>query len=282
VAPEGDAAERDPIRIEAEVLELGDEGGANRRLRLRAAGWPGFDPGQFVMLSPGVLASAPRSDPLLPRPMAVYRERSEPGGAVLEILFKRHGRGTALLADARPGQRVRLVGPLGRPFAPPPSGERAVLVAGGTGIASVYELAARRLRDTGSGAPEPLVLLGARSADDLMGEADFSALGAPLRIATEDGSRGTRGLVTDLLEAALADGVPSSVYACGPTAMMRRAAEIAARRGRACAVSLENPMACGFGVCLGCAAPLRSGGFALVCRDGPVLDAADVAWEALA
>jgi dihydroorotate dehydrogenase electron transfer subunit len=157
-----------------------------------------------------------------------------------------------------------------------------VLVAGGTGIASVYELAARRLRDTGSGAPEPLVLLGARSADDLMGEADFSALGAPLRIATEDGSRGTRGLVTDLLEAALADGVPSSVYACGPTAMMRRAAEIAARRGRACAVSLENPMACGFGVCLGCAAPLRSGGFALVCRDGPVLDAADVAWEALA
>jgi len=271
---------RDPIRTEACVLELSDEGGANRRLRLRAMGWPGFDPGQFVMLSPGALASAPRSDPLLPRPMAVYREQPEPSGAVIEILFKRHGRGTALLADSRPGQRVRLVGPLGRPFAPPPPGERAVLVAGGTGIASVFELAGRALRDEATAAP--LVLLGARSADDLMGEADFEALGAPLRIATEDGSRGTRGLVTDLLEEALADDVPSRVYACGPTPMMRRAAEIAALRGRACAVSLENPMACGFGVCLGCAAPLRDGGFALVCRDGPVLDAADVAWEGLA
>ena len=280
--PDGVASRRDPIRIEAPVLELSDEGGANRRLRLRASGWPGFDPGQFVMLSPGALASAPRSDPLLPRPMAVYRERPEPGGAVLEILFKRHGRGTALLADARPGERVRLVGPLGRAFAPPPPGERAVLVAGGTGIASVYELAARTLDRAASGSPRPLVLLGARSAGDLMGEPDFAALGAPLRIATEDGSRGTRGLVTDLLEAALSDGAPSRVYACGPTAMMRRAAEIAARRGCTCSVSLENPMACGFGVCLGCAAPLRGGGFALVCRDGPVLDATDVAWEGLA
>jgi dihydroorotate dehydrogenase electron transfer subunit len=276
------ASRRDPIRIEALVLELSDEGGANRRLRLRASGWPGFDPGQFVMLSPGALASAPRSDPLLPRPMAVYRERREPGGAVLEILFKRHGRGTALLADARPGERVRLVGPLGRAFAPPPPGDRAVLVAGGTGIASVYELAARTLDGAAPGGPAPLVLLGARSASDLMGEPDFAALGAPLRIATEDGSRGTRGLVTELLEAALSDGVPSRVYACGPTAMMRRAAEIAACSGCTCSVSLENPMACGFGVCLGCAVPLRGGGFALVCRDGPVLDATDVAWEGLA
>jgi dihydroorotate dehydrogenase electron transfer subunit len=123
------------------------------------------------------------------------------------------------------------------------------------------------------------VLLGARAAADLMAEADFAALPGPLRIATEDGSRGERGLVTDLLERELAIAARPRVYACGPTAMMRRSAEIARAAGAPCSVSLENPMACGFGVCLGCATPLVGGGFALVCRDGPVFDAEQVDWE---
>jgi len=148
-------------------------------------------------------------------------------------------------------------------------------VAGGTGIASVYELAARLAR---RGPGDARVLLGARSAADLMGAADVAALGVGVEIATEDGSLGTRGLVTELLEAALARDSSAHVYACGPTAMMRRCAEICAARGAACSVSLENPMACGFGVCLGCAAPLRDGAFALVCRDGPVFDADRVDW----
>jgi dihydroorotate dehydrogenase electron transfer subunit len=231
-----------------------------------------------VMLSPGPRTAARRSDPLLPRPMAVYRERRGDGGVQLEILFKRHGRGTALLAESLPGQRIELVGPLGRPLRAPAPGERPLLVAGGTGIASVYEFAARL---AGSGAA-PEVLLGARSAADLMGEEDFAGLGLALRIATEDGSRGTRGLVTELLEASLAADAAARVYACGPTPMMRRAAEIAAARGCPCVVSLENPMACGFGVCLGCATPLRAGGFALVCRDGPAFDASAIDWEGLA
>jgi dihydroorotate dehydrogenase electron transfer subunit len=88
--------------------------------------------------------------------------------------------------------------------------------------------------------------------------------------------------VTALLEAALRERPEARVYACGPTPMMRAAADLAAAAGSACWVSLENPMACGFGVCLGCAAPLREGGFALVCRDGPVLGAERVAWEGLA
>jgi len=267
-----------PIRVAAKVVALRDEGGANRRLTLHVEGWPGFEPGQFVMLSPGPLGEVTRSDPLLPRPMAVYRQERADGGARVEILFKRHGRGTALLAGCLPGQRVRLLGPLGRPFPAPVEGERAVLVAGGTGIASILELASR-LAARGRAVQ---VLLGARSASDLMGEADFEALGIPLEIATEDGSRGRRALVTELLEAALLDPAPARVYACGPTPMMRRAAEIAAAHGRRCVVSLENPMACGFGVCLGCAAPLRRGGFALVCRDGPVFDAAEIDWEGLA
>ena len=265
-----------PIRTLATVVENRAEGGANRRLRLQVDAWRSFGPGQFVMLSPGPRTEVARSDPLLPRPMAVYRTAPGDVGALVEILYKVCGRGTRLLADTLPGQHVGLVGPLGRSFELPAAGERALLVAGGTGIASVYELAARALATT-----EVSVLLGARTRDDLMGVEDFEALGVDLRLATEDGSAGERGLVTDLLEAQLADGGPARVYACGPTPMMRRCAEIAAERGRPCVVSLENNMACGFGVCLGCAAPLAAGGFALVCRDGPMFDAEQVAWEGL-
>jgi dihydroorotate dehydrogenase electron transfer subunit len=261
-----------PLRIDAEVSVNACEGGVNHRLRLRVPGWPGFEPGQFVMLSPGALGAAPRTDPLLPRPMAVYRG----SGDEVEILYKRAGRGTALLADARPGERVRLVGPLGRPFPAPLPGERALLVGGGTGVASLYELARRLLPAT-----EMAILLGARSAGDLMGRADFEAIGGRVRVATEDGSAGERGLVTDLLESELARGGAARVYACGPTAMMRRCADLAAAGGAAACASLENHMACGFGVCLGCAVPVSGGGFALVCRDGPVFSTGDVVWEGL-
>jgi len=262
-----------PLRVDAVVRENRCEGGANHRLRVEVAGWPGASPGHFVMLSPGARGAAPRFDPLLPRPMAVYRTHA---GATpeVEVLYKVTGRGTQLLAETRVGDAVRMVGPLGTPFALPEPGHRALLVGGGTGIASLYELAAQA-RARGP----VVVLLGARSAGDLMGRDDFEALGVDLRIATEDGSEGHTGRVTELLEAALAE--PSDgdvVYACGPTPMMRRAAEIAAARGRSCRVSLENRMACGFGVCLGCAVPRADGTIALVCRDGPVFEAGGVGW----
>jgi dihydroorotate dehydrogenase electron transfer subunit len=261
-----------PLRVDAVVRGNAAEGGAGFRLALEVAGggWTAWEPGQFVMLSPGAIGAAPRHDPLLPRPMAIYRERE----GALEILYKVSGRGTQLLAEARPGARVRMVGPLGTPFALPEPGATAILVGGGTGIASLYELAAQA-RTRGPVA----VLLGARRASDLLGAGDFAALGVDLRVATEDGSRGERGLVTALLERALdaASGSPV-VYACGPTPMMRRCAEIAAARGVACVVSLENRMACGFGVCLGCAVPRADGTIALVCRDGPIFDAAAVGW----
>jgi dihydroorotate dehydrogenase electron transfer subunit len=261
-----------PVRVDAPVLANDALRGTSLRLRLEVgAGWPESEPGQFVMLSPGPLPAAPRFDPLLPRPMAVFRR----DGARLEVLYKVTGRGTALLAAARSGDRVRVVGPLGRGFAPPDPGRRALLVGGGTGIASLFDLAARA-RARGPVA----ALLGARSAPDLMAEDDFRALGVELRLATEDGSAGRRGLVTDLLADALAEA-PAHVYVCGPTPMMRKAAELAERAGAACTASLENRMACGFGVCLGCAVPRRQGGYALVCRDGPVLPAEALRWDGL-
>jgi dihydroorotate dehydrogenase electron transfer subunit len=258
------------------VVENRAEGGENRRLVLRVPGWPGFAPGQFAMLSPGALSEARRTDPLLPRPMAIYR--ADPDGERVEILYKVTGRGTALLAETLPGQRLGWVGPLGRCFGGPAPGERSLLVAGGTGIASVYELA-RRVAGAGGAVR---VLLGARRAEDLMGVDDFEALagvGVVLQVATEDGSRGRAGLVTELLEASLAEPGAARVFACGPTPMMRRCAELAAAARAPCVASLENHMACGFGVCLGCAAPLAAGGFALVCRDGPMFDARAVDWE---
>jgi dihydroorotate dehydrogenase electron transfer subunit len=273
-----------PIRAAAEVVRNVSEGPSSWRLILRVPGWPGFRPGQFAMLSAGAQQAARRTDPLLPRPMAVYRADAGGGWSDVEILYKRVGRGTALLAAALPGQLVAIVGPLGKAFPPPRPDERVTIVAGGTGIASVYELAARL-----AGTHPVEVLFGARTAGDLMAIEDFEALEIPLRVATEDGSAGVRGVVTDLLESAL-DGptegadLPGSgrrVYVCGPTAMMRRCAEIASRREVSCIAALETTMACGFGVCLGCATPLQKGGYALVCRDGPAFDAASIDWERL-
>jgi len=271
-----------PVRADAEVLENRAEGGANHRLLLSVPGWPGAEPGQFVMLSAGARTAVERSDPLPPRPMAVFRghEPAAAGGAGrVEVLYKATGRGTRLIAETLPGQRLRVVGPLGRPFPAVEVGGRAILVGGGTGVASLYELAVRAARL----APVS-VLLGARSLTDLMGADDFAALGVDLGITTEDGSGGRRGRVTDALQPLLESsrgGPTPTLYACGPTAMMRACASLAAACGARCLVSLENVMACGFGVCLGCAVPRSGAGFALVCREGPVFDSRDVRWETL-
>jgi len=275
-AAAGERAAR-PLRSRG-VVRANRAHGGYWRLALHVPGWTRFQPGQFVMLSPGAELAVPRTDPLLPRPMAVYQApAAEPGGCDVEVLFKVTGRGTALLAAAREGDELAVVGPLGCGFPLPSPGVRALLVGGGTGIASLYELAVRA-----SVTGDVRVLLGARSAHELAIARDFAALPLRLRLATEDGSRGRRGLVTELLADELSSREPALVYACGPTPMMRRAGELAAAAGQGCLVSLENPMACGFGVCLGCAAPLRDGGFGLVCRDGPVFEASRVAWESLA
>jgi dihydroorotate dehydrogenase electron transfer subunit len=270
------------------------------------------------MLGAGAEGGAVRRDPLLPRPMAVYRELGAPagdGGAaaggsaerVIEILYRVVGRGTALIADLREGDHVPLVGPLGRGFdtvdsracawATPkdaagevsraaaripaerasPSSAPAILVGGGSGIASLYEWA-RALLAAGR---TVVVMLGARTREDLLGWSDFAALDVELIATTEDGSEGTQGLVTAPLAERLRVAPGATVYAVGPTPMMRACAQLASANGVACFVSLENPMACGFGVCLGCAAPRSAGGFALVCRTGPVFDASEIDWAGL-
>ena len=222
--------------------------------------WPGQRPGQFAMLQ---LDPTRRSlDPLLPRPMAIFRSEAER----VEFRHKVVGRGTALLAALAPDAPLGIVGPLGNGF-PDRSGP-SVLVGGGTGIASLYELA----RDT----PGCRVLLGGRTGADILALEDFRGLPVELELASEDGSVGHRGRVTELLRA----GPGEAVYACGPIPMMAAAHELARKHGARCWVSLENQMACGFGVCLGCAVR-RESGFAYVCSDGPVFDADQIQWETL-
>jgi dihydroorotate dehydrogenase electron transfer subunit len=268
-------AESRAIRGTARVVINHNEGGANWRLRLACEGWPGAAPGQFVMLSPGFETGAPRFDPLLPRPMAVFC--SSVSESCFEVRYKIAGRGTRLLASAREGDPIACVGPLGKGFPIPAIAGEAVLVGGGTGIASLYELA----RLLGQQRPTR-VLLGARTRHDLMAETEFRELsGVELDLATEDGSAGQRGLVTELLAAGLGDAGVAAVYACGPARMMAKASELCAHNAIPCFVSLENHMACGFGVCLGCAVPRGEGGFALVCRDGPVFPGGEVAWAEL-
>jgi len=277
-------SENAPIRGRARVLaNVAD--GSGRRLLLAMPGWPGAIPGQFLMIGAGAEAGVPRRDPLLPRPMAVFRdlEPDPADGAVagerqFELLYRVVGRGTTLLAETLPGQSISVVGPLGRGFPIEADAGLAILVGGGSGIASLYELARALIA---KGRPV-LVILGARSKPDLLARDDFAALDLELLCTTEDGSDGIHGRVTDPLAARLADldRVPT-VFAVGPTPMMEACAELAARHSAACFVSLENPMACGFGVCLGCAAPRANGGFSLVCRDGPVFDAREIDWEGL-
>ena len=230
------------------------------RLLLEVPDWPGHRPGQFAML--GLDPERRHRDPLLPRPMAMYRIFE----GKLEFRFKPVGRGTVLLGQLPKGAQVSLLGPLGNGFATPSAGDW--LVGGGTGIASLYELA----RDAPRGVR---VCLGGRTRGDVLGLADFEKLGVELRIATDDGSAGYRGFVTDVV----APKSGETVYACGPDAMMRRAHALARAAGARCLVSLENNMACGFGVCLGCAVKTTAG-FRYVCTHGPVFESSALGWEA--
>ena len=224
-------------------------------------------PGQFVMVRAGETL-----DPLLRRPFSIHKVTAE---GTLAILFKVIGKGTRLLATAPPGSSLDVIGPLGQGFIADPAGPHC-LIGGGMGIAPLYFLAHHLLTAAGNHANPP-VLLGAQTQAELLLLAqEFTELGYPVLTATDDGSLGHQGFVTDLLDALLT-GV-SQVYVCGPMPMMRTVAAKCRNAGVACQVSLESHMACGLGACLGCTFPARGGGYRHVCKDGPVFPAEEVLW----
>ncbi|MCA9618584.1 MAG: hypothetical protein KC731_06175 [Myxococcales bacterium] len=233
------------------------------------------EPGHFAMLRGAAWGKAP----LLPRPMSLLT-----GGARPSVLIKVVGEGTRLMAEASPGSLFSILAPLGRPWRLPEPNEIPVLVAGGVGVAPLIHLAERLAalghRPAGD-RPAVRALYGGRRDADLPLSDQLEAVGR-LEVTTEDGSRGTQGRVTVLLERLLAEhaGTPLRVYCCGPHGMMAAVAALAAAAGVACEASLEAPMGCGYGVCLGCAVARPGGGYLYTCVDGPCVSAADVDWSA--
>jgi len=227
--------------------------------------------GQFAMVRGATWGEAP----LLPRPMSLLT-----GGSRPSILIKVVGEGTGRMAHASSGEPFELLAPLGVPWTACPAGQTPVLVAGGVGVAPLVFLA-RALEQRGVSSPRPIALYGGRTQGDLPLHEELGT-STDLRFATEDGSRGTRGRVTVLLEATLAELTaarrPAKVYTCGPDRMMAAVALICSERRVACEVSLETPMACGYGVCLGCPVRRTAGGFLYACTEGPCVDATTIAW----
>ena len=190
------------------------------------------------------------------------------------------GSGSLALADLREGELAQCLGPLGRPFTAPPEGHEALLVAGGYGIAPFYLFSQELLRD----GRRACVFYGGRTAGDLQLRELFERLAVTLVPATEDGSLGHAGRVTAPLEAHLdASQGPSTLYACGPEAMLHAVARVAARRGLRAQVSLDPWMGCGVGTCLGCVVWIQRAGearpkYRCACTEGPVFDASTVVW----
>ncbi len=229
-------------------------------------------PGQFVQVDVrGDGAVARTADPLLRRPLSLCT--IDAAGGRISLIYRVVGRGTALLARARPGDRLSLLGPLGRSF-PEPSrrpDQPLLLVGGGLGIPPLAGAAAWARR----AGRQPVALLGARRAADLAGVTEVRAAGGAVVTATEDGSAGRRGLVTDILSARLSADM--EVWACGPNPMLAAVADLCRRAGAECWLCVERPMACGFGVCIGCAiSRAAGGGYLKACVDGPVFAAAEV------
>jgi dihydroorotate dehydrogenase electron transfer subunit len=259
-------------------------------------------PGQFAMVR--LLG---RSDVLLRRPMSIYDVkpgkvappfRAAPAGlkpgstrpdrslAIIQLLYKIVGRGTRLMAALKPGEKVGLLAPLGHGFFAEEYLERAreteevLHVAGGIGIAALVLPA----RDVARAGIRQRLFFGGRTKDDLVGLDEFKPLVTAMVLATENGSRGHRGYVTQPLEAFLERnrGKKFLMMVCGPWAMLDASVKLARKFGHPCLLSMENRMGCGVGVCLGCCIRVDGtghGAYQRVCTEGPVFWSDKVVWE---
>ncbi len=225
-------------------------------------------PGQFVMIKPSDI-----SIPLLRRPFSVHglviKDEEILG---IELLYKVVGQSTKAMSEMKAGDDMDVLGPLGNSFPCLEQAKRVFLVAGGVGVAALYYLASYLGKYQGV---TQTLFLGGSSSSDILCEKEFQSLGIKVHVSTEDASVGEAGLVTSVVEKSLKAGErPDIIYACGPQAMMKAVGAIAGAYDIPCQVSLESAMACGFGVCLGCAVKRAAdeGGYFHVCADGPVFD----------
>ena len=208
----------------------------------------------------------------LRRPISIC----EVEGDSLRILFDVRGEGTRAMAQLREGDSLDVMGPLGNGFTLLDPQKKAVVVGGGIGVPPMLQTAKHY-------AGNATAILGFRDAGKIVLTQDFEKYGVRVMLATDDGSAGHHGLVTDLLRQRLEEEKPDIVYACGPKVMLKFVAQMCAQYGVRCEVSLEERMACGVGACLGCATPIRredgSVTYLHVCKDGPVFDAERVVFD---
>ncbi len=260
------------MQIEKAIVRIHERvAGDYRELVLDAPATAGAArPGQFVHLR------VPRLDgSVLRRPFSIYRARD----ARLSILYKSVGRGTRAMESIAVGDTVDMIGPLGNGFPLEGIGENPALVAGGYGVAPLSFLAGEvDVRGT--------VFIGGATARDILCVGDFESLGWTVRITTEDGSLGAKGLVTAALDVWMAEqqGASPVHYACGPDGMLRAVGERAVAAGHTAWLSLDKHMGCGVGACLACVQKIRgedgSVSWKRVCKDGPVFDASVIEWDA--
>jgi dihydroorotate dehydrogenase electron transfer subunit len=238
--------------------------------------FPPVNSGQFIMLR-----FADNSDKLLGRPLAIYRVGGElsglgdsKSGFLLEVIYLVVGSVTSRFSGLGSGVRLSLWGPLGRGFEVE-FGGHTIIVAGGVGHTPFLMLAAK-LREQSR---KVTLLYGARNAARVVPLDDFVKLGVDVRIATDDGSVGFGGRVTELIDKVYCPNEPTRILCCGTTPMLRAAFLVAQNLGVPCVVSLESPMGCGLGVCYGCVVKLKDKNnpaifdYARTCVDGPAFDA---------
>jgi len=227
-------------------------------------------PGQFVNIKVNSC-----QEPLLRRPFSIHRV----SGSNIEILYEVLGKGTQILAQKKPGEYLDIIGPLGNGFDAlcAKRSTLSILVAGGMGVAPLVFLAERMISHKFS------VLIGAKTKNQILCEKEFKKLGCDVKIATDDGSMGFQGKVTDLLKEALLKNsrtqeLKNSIYACGPRPMLKEIANISQKYNIPAQISLEEHMACGIGACLGCVVNTKNG-YQRVCKEGPVFAADKIVWE---
>jgi len=255
------------------------------RMRILAPGYgAAARAGQFVMFR--VQQSLP---PLLRRPFGVFRTGvlapdcdGLPGKEFVEILYKVVGRGTGIMQELHAGDRVELLGPLGRGFDFGDPHVEKILVGGGIGLVPLYMLASA-LVETSS----VRLLMGGRTRDDILAVTEFERLGVETYVSTDDGSLGEEGLVTQVLERKLDKYPDAEVFACGPMPMLEAVQTICRCRETPLQVSLEALMACGVGACLGCVVKgaghsERDPRYLCTCKEGPVFRAEQLDWARLA
>ncbi len=243
-----------------------DELGAYRVLRVADVETPEPRPGQFAMLAAAERWGGGEDErPYLPRAFSIARRRVGESHFLLEDV----GPGTRRLCELHEGDGLWALGPLGNGFTPPAPRRRAILVGGGVGIAPLAILQDALEADA---EVDVTVMLGFRDG----ARAHGAALLHGAHVATDDGSVGHHGLLTELLSKELYRDSRAEVYACGPAPMLEAVRAMCATRDVPAQLALEAGMACGFGACYGCAVPRRGGGYLRVCVDGPVIAGAEL------